>query len=78
MSEPRSIPRRLLDLALPVIGIIRVRSLVKFEPVAVAFYPVGALVIVAAALHAALVFGTRGTVEWRGRVYTRAELKQSA
>jgi hypothetical protein len=40
-------------------------------------FPLGALVIAATAMHAAIVFGARGHVEWRGRLYTRSDLKSS-
>jgi hypothetical protein len=32
------------------------------------------LVIAGSALHAAAVSGTRGTIEWRGRWYSRRDL----
>jgi len=63
-----------LGIALPIAGLLKARTMVRFEPVAALLFPVGALVIGAAALHAALVFFARGTVEWRGRSYTKRDL----
>jgi glycosyltransferase involved in cell wall biosynthesis len=66
-----------LALALPTVGLLRARTLVRFEPIAALLYPLGAVVIAAAALHAGLVFGVRGHVEWRGRLYSRRALRRS-
>jgi chlorobactene glucosyltransferase len=62
--------------ALPVLGLFRTRAMVKFWPPAAVLFPLGALIIAAAAFHAAVVFGARGTVEWRGREYSRADLRE--
>ncbi len=64
-----------LAAALPMIGLLKARSVVRFEPLAALLFPVGALVIAAGVLHAAVVFAVRGTVEWRGRSYTRRDLQ---
>lgn len=64
-----------LAAALPMVGLLKARSVVRFEPLAALLFPVGALAIAAGALHAALVFAVRGTVEWRGRSYTRRDLQ---
>ncbi len=64
-----------LAAVLPLIGLLKARSMVRFEPLAALLFPFGALVIAASALHAAIVFGARGTVEWRGRLYTRRDLQ---
>lgn len=66
-----------LCLLLPAAGLLKARSMVRFEPAAALFFPVGALLIAFSTLHAAAVFGTRGTVEWRGRLYSRADLQNS-
>lgn len=63
-------------IVLPVLGLLRARAMVKFQPVAALLFPVGAILIAVATLHAALVFGARGTVEWRGRQYTRRDLNE--
>ncbi|MBI1948311.1 MAG: glycosyltransferase [Deltaproteobacteria bacterium] len=64
-----------LAVALPMVGLLKARSVVRFEPLAALLFPIGALVIGTCALHAALVFAVRGTVEWRGRFYTRRDLQ---
>jgi glycosyltransferase involved in cell wall biosynthesis len=64
-----------LAVVLPMIGLLKARTMIRFEPLAALLFPVGALVIAASALHAAFVFGTKGTVEWRGRFYTRRDLQ---
>lgn len=61
----------------PMIGLFKARSLLRFEPLAALLFPVGALVIATSALHAALIFGVKGTVEWRGRSYTKKDFKNS-
>jgi glycosyltransferase involved in cell wall biosynthesis len=64
-------------LVFPIIGMLRIRSMVRFNPVLAGFFPVGAMVFSAAAIHAAFVFGTRGTIEWRGRQYSRKDLSET-
>lgn len=66
----------LLAIALPLAGLLKARTIVRFEPLAALLFPIGALVIGAAAIHAAVVFAVRGTVEWRGRLYTRRDLQR--
>lgn len=66
-----------LGIALPIAALLKARTMVRFEPVAALLFPVGALVIGAAALHAAFIFFTRGTVEWRGRSYTKRDLRET-
>ena len=61
----------------PMIGLLKARSMLRFEPLAALLFPFGALVIATSALHAALVFGVKGTVEWRGRTYTKKDFKNS-
>jgi hypothetical protein len=61
----------------PMIGLLKARSLLRFEPLAALLFPIGALVIATSAFHAALVFSVRGTVEWRGRTYTKKDFKHS-
>ncbi len=58
----------------PMMGLLKARSLLRFEPLAALLFPIGALVIATSALHAAIVFGVKGTVEWRGRTYTKKDL----
>ena len=65
----------LAALALPVVGLLRARTMVKFEPLAAVLFPLGAVVIAATAIHASVVFSMKGTVEWRGRQYRRHDLK---
>lgn len=65
-----------LAVVLPLLVLLKARSVVRFEPLAALLFPVGALVIAASALHAAFVFAVRGTVEWRGRSYTRRDLQE--
>jgi glycosyltransferase involved in cell wall biosynthesis len=60
---------------LPMIGLLRARPILRFEPVAALLFPVGAVVIAASALEAALVFLVRGTILWRGRTYTKRDLE---
>jgi hypothetical protein len=67
----------LLAWLLPAAGLLKARSMVRFEPIAALFFPLGALVMAASAIHAALFFGMRGQIEWRGRFYSRRELKRS-
>lgn len=67
----------ILCLLLPAAGLLKARSMVRFEPVAALFFPIGAMLIALSAVHAGLIFGMRGTVEWRGRSYSRADLKAS-
>lgn len=67
----------LLAFALPIAGMLKARSMVRFEPLAALLFPLGALIIAASTIHAAILFGMRGTLEWRGRHYSRAELRGS-
>jgi hypothetical protein len=64
----------LLAVLLPMAGLLKARTILRFEPLAALLFSFGALVIAAAAFHAAAVFAVRGTVEWRGRLYTRRDL----
>jgi len=63
-----------LAVILPLVGLLKARTMLRFEPLAALLFPLGAFVIAASALHAAIVFGARGTVEWRGRSYSRRDL----
>ena len=74
-AAPWVIAPAALAIALPLIGLLKARTMLRFEPLAALLFPVGALVIAASALHAAAVFGFRGTVEWRGRLYSRRDLQ---
>lgn len=65
----------IVAVVLPMIAMLKARTMLRFEPLAAVLFPVGAVVIAAAALHAAFVFGTKGTVEWRGRLYTRGDMQ---
>ena len=56
-------------------GLLKARTILRFYPLAALLFPIGALVIAAASLHAAFVFALRGTVEWRGRLYTKRDLQ---
>lgn len=58
----------------PMVGLLKARTMLRFEPLAALLFPVGALVIATSAIHAAVVFGVKGTVEWRGRTYTKKDL----
>ncbi len=58
----------------PMAGLLKARSMLRFEPLAALLFPIGALVIATSAIHAAVIFGVKGTVEWRGRVYTKKDL----
>lgn len=58
----------------PMAGLLKARSMLRFEPLAALLFPFGALVIATSALHAAVIFGVKGTVEWRGRTYTKKDL----
>lgn len=64
----------LLAALFPLVGLLRVRSVLRFEPLAAVLFPIGAVIIAAAAIHAAFIFSTKGTVEWRGRTYTKKDL----
>ncbi len=66
-----------LAVLFPLICLLKARSLLRFEPLAALLFPVGALVIATSALHAAVVFGVKGTVEWRGRTYTKKDFEHS-
>ena len=72
---PWVIAPALLAALLPLAGLLKARTMLRFEPLAALLFPIGALVIAASALHAAAVFGTRGTIEWRGRQYSRGDLR---
>lgn len=74
-AAPWVIAPALVGALLPLVGLLKARTILRFEPLAAVLFPVGALVIAASALQAAAVFGTRGTVEWRGRLYTRRDLQ---
>jgi glycosyltransferase involved in cell wall biosynthesis len=63
-----------VSLLMPCIALIAARGVIRFEPRAVVFFPVGAVIIAACAMHAGVVFLARGTIEWRGRHYTRKDL----
>jgi hypothetical protein len=63
-----------LAVLFPLIGLLRARALVRFEPLAVVLFPIGAVIMATSALHAASQFAARGTIEWRGRTYTRKDL----
>lgn len=67
----------LLALALPIAGLFKARTMVRFEPMAALFFPLGALFIAASTMHGAVMFAVRGAVEWRGRLYSRGELAAS-
>lgn len=58
----------------PMLGLLKARSMLRFEPLAALLFPIGALVIATSAIHAAVVFSVKGTVEWRGRTYTKKDL----
>ncbi len=64
-----------IAMVLPLIGLLKARTMVRFEPLAVLLFPVGALFIATSALHAAVIFATRGTLEWQGRTYTKNDLR---
>ena len=40
-----------------------------WEPLAIVLFPVGAVIMAVSAVHAAALFATKGTIEWRGRTY---------
>jgi hypothetical protein len=67
----------LLAALFPMLGLLKARTLLRFEPLAALLFPVGALVIATCALDAAFVFALKGTVEWRGRNYTRKDFENS-
>jgi glycosyltransferase involved in cell wall biosynthesis len=67
----------LLAWLLPAAGLLKARSMVRFAPLAALFFPMGALLIAVTTMHAGSVFGMRGTVEWRGRSYSRRDLRSS-
>lgn len=66
-----------LALMLPAFGLLQARTMVRFEPLAALFFPVGAVVMAVSAIHAGVLYGLRGTIEWRGRTYSRRELRRS-
>lgn len=66
-----------LAVLFPLIGLLRARTMVRFEPLAVLLFPVGAVIMAVSAMHAAIIFATRGTIEWRGRTYTRKDFENS-
>lgn len=66
-----------LSALFPLIGLLKARSMLRFEPLAALLFPVGAVVIAVSAVHAAFTFATKGTLEWRGRTYTRHDLENS-
>lgn len=74
-AAPWVILPALLGALLPLLGLLKARTMLRFEPLAAVLFPLGALVIATTALHAAAVFGTRGTVEWRGRSYSKREFQ---
>lgn len=74
-GAPWVIAPALLAALLPLAGLLKARTMLRFEPLAALLFPVGAMVIAASALHAAFVFGVRGTIEWRGRLYSRRDLQ---
>ncbi len=74
-TSPWLVLPSLIATALPLVGLLRARTMVRFEPMAVLLFPIGALIIATSALHAAVVFGTRGTLEWQGRTYTKRDLR---
>lgn len=74
---PWSVLPALLALLLPIAGLLKARSMVRFEPIAALFFPIGALVMAVSAIHAGILFGLRGTIEWRGRMYSRRDLIRS-
>ncbi len=61
-------------ILLPGVALLKARSLVRFEPLAVILFPLGAMLIATAALHTALAFAFRGRFEWQGHSYSRADL----
>lgn len=67
----------LLALLLPIAGLLKARSMVRFEPLTALFFPVGAVIMAVSAIHAGVLFGLRGTIEWRGRMYSRRDLCRS-
>lgn len=74
-AVPWLIAPALVGALLPLVGLLKARTILRFEPLAALLFPVGALVIAASALHAAVVFGTSGTVEWRGRLYSKRDMQ---
>jgi glycosyltransferase involved in cell wall biosynthesis len=67
----------LLAVLFPMLGLLKARTMLRFEPLAALLFPIGALVIATSALHAAVVFAVKGTVEWRGRTYTRRDFEHT-
>lgn len=61
-----------------LVGLLRARQMVRFEPLAVVLFPLAAGVMAVAAVHAAVIFATKGTIEWRGRTYTRKDLDNTS
>ncbi len=66
-----------LAVLFPLIGLLRARAMVRFEPLAVVLFPIGAIIMAVSALHAASQFAARGTIEWRGRTYTRKDIEDT-
>jgi glycosyltransferase involved in cell wall biosynthesis len=64
----------LLCLVLPCVALFAARTMIRFELRAILFFPLGALLIAVCAFHAGVVFLVKGTIEWRGRHYTRTDL----
>jgi cellulose synthase/poly-beta-1,6-N-acetylglucosamine synthase-like glycosyltransferase len=65
-----------LAVALPVVGILRIRSMVRASPIFALLYPIGNVVLAVAAFSAALRFAMSGQVTWRGRLYSRRDLEE--
>lgn len=61
-------------LVLPVVGLLKAKTMVRFEPTAALFFPLGALMIGWSTMQAALGFAVRGRLDWQGRSYQRSEL----
>jgi glycosyltransferase involved in cell wall biosynthesis len=65
-----------LAVLLPVVGILRIRSMVRISPIFAVLYPLGNALLSIAALDAALRFAMSGKVNWRGRLYSRRDLRE--
>ena len=65
----------LTTVSLPVLGLLRARTMVRFEPIAALFFPLGAFLIGLSTMQAALGFALQGRLEWQGRSYQRDELQ---
>jgi len=74
--SPWMVAPAIIALLLPIVGVLRMRQMVRATVAGIVAAPVAVAFVAAAAIHAGLVLGVLGKVEWRGRAYSRQDLNE--